>query len=203
MFATKKHSAWLCSYCSSIACGQRLLPEQRANTTSWLRGLAVVDLAARGTPALETRSPLEEVAWCWPLSAFPSWQSTANTSEQVPLLTVISTRFLLRLKIKALLTLWAEKFTSENTFRKAGGPAPAGNCQNKSLYYPTVSSPETRFMKEKNQSQEVLGVEQQPYKKKKWPGATHDRREGCYSSDRGTVKCGHEAIRSEMKVDNK
>lgn len=81
----------------------------------------------------------------------------------------ISTSFLLRLKIKVLPTPQAEQFTSEHTFRKAGGPAPAGNCQNKWLYYPTVSSPETWFMKEKNQSQEALGVEQQPYKKTKGP----------------------------------
>lgn len=76
-------------------------------------------------------------------SAIPSWQRPANTSKLVPSLVVILNSTLLRSEIKALPTLWAEQFSSENIFRKAGQPAPAGNSQNKWSYYPTVSSPET------------------------------------------------------------
>lgn len=87
------------------------------------------------------KSPLDVAA----LSALQSWQISSNTSELVPLLIVISTRPLLRLKIP---TPRAEQLHLSE-FRKAAGPAPARGCQNKWLYSPTASSPETQFVKEK------------------------------------------------------
>lgn len=96
-------------------------------------------------PVLGDKDPLEIAAPCWPLSAWHSWQITASTSELVPLLIVISTGPLLRLKIP---TPRAEQLHLSE-FRKAAGPAPARGCQNKWLYSPTASSPETRFVKEK------------------------------------------------------